>query len=149
MELDNIEKKIDTMPAEIPTAMPTAPAAAPQLSLAQIVEMIKTPKYEGTPVTIGTFTLVVPALTLKQLRGYIDEKALPNVSDLMEMGADALTDKVMPVVLAALRRNYPPITQEMIEEHTDLAQWQRLQTAVMGKSGIRVNKPGEAAPVAK
>jgi hypothetical protein len=95
----------------------------------------ETEKYEGEHLKIGNKVFIVPSLTVKQARDLwpkiinlnkgIDETNLP------EKHRDSLE-----IVLASLKRNYPALTFEELEDMIDLRQMKPVMQAVMGQSGL-------------
>jgi hypothetical protein len=100
----------------------------------------------GITLAMGGRDWVVPPLTLGQLRrlspdlGRITSGS--KVLDAETIGA------VVKIVVAALRRNYPDITDEAAEELLDLGNANAVLAAVLTGSGLRRGSPGEepAAP---
>jgi hypothetical protein len=95
----------------------------------------------GITIAMGGRDWIVPPLTLGQLR-----RLLPKVADMgrvdMQMD-DAQLGVVVEIVGAALRRNYPEITDAQIEEMLDMGNAQAVMDAVRGGSGLRQVRPGE------
>ena len=99
----------------------------------------------GTAVIMGGREWTVPPLTLGQLR-----RLMPKVRQLSEIGAEmgeAQIGVLVEIVAAALQRNYPDVTPEMVEGLLDLGNAGTVLNAVLTGSGLtlRARPPGEAA----
>lgn len=75
-----------------------------------------TERYEGTPVTVGDKTYIVPPLSLGKMRKY-----LPMIKQLTSgVELDALNDEHFEmssdIVFSSLKRNYPDLSKEFMEE---------------------------------
>lgn len=90
------------------------------------------PKYEGVSMKIGGRELVIPPLSLKQVQKlYPTIEALQKESDpLKSMEAVSL------VVHAALKRNYPEMTLDEVDDMLDLGNFKAVIETVMGVSGF-------------
>lgn len=96
----------------------------------------------GISIQMGGRDWLVPPLTLGQLR-----RLLPKVRELTEIGAgmgEAQIDTLIEIVSAALGRNYPDATPELVADMLDLGNAQTVLAAVLTGSGLR---PGEARAV--
>ena len=89
-------------------------------------------KFEGVSITLGGRKLIVPALTIKQVRVTLadDLKALDDKDANVSMMAG------QRVILAAIRRNYPEMSEEFIEDSLDLNNYKAVLSAIMGASGL-------------
>lgn len=93
---------------------------------------------DGQTITLGGRTFVAPPAPLSCIRKYYDVFA----------GSNAPTLPIMAdVVFAALKRNYPDLTQDECEEkYVDVGNLREAFKAVMLVSGAQETKPGEAEP---
>jgi purine nucleoside permease len=99
-------------------------------------------KYHGVPVFMDGREWIVPALGVKQFKEH--HKAL--TADMGELTAENFINKLdqtLPIIAAALRRNYPDITIDKLEEMVDMATFPILLKAIAAASGMRVAAPGE------
>ena len=93
----------------------------------------------GVTITMGGRDWLVPPLTLGQLR-----RLMPKVRQLTEIGASMGETQIgvlVEIVAAALQRNYPEATAEMVENLLDLGNASAVLNAVLTGSGL---KPGGA-----
>ena len=93
----------------------------------------------GVAVAMGGQDLIVPPLTLGQLR-----RLMPKVRQLTEIGAsmgEAQINVLIDIVTAALQRNYPETTPDKVENLLDLGNASAVLNAVLTGSGL---KPGGA-----
>jgi hypothetical protein len=104
------------------------------------MENTEKPKYEGQPVFMNGQEWIVPPLSLKDFRKHF--KTLTDTDITAENVLDKLCEKV-PVLLAALQRNYPDLTAEQLEEMLDVVTFNKCVSAVTTGSGLRPVKPGE------
>lgn len=90
---------------------------------------------DGVPIKLGAETLTVPALNFRQLEKYSDILA-----SFSKWGTQpnpyAEMPKVLPVIHAAVARNYPDYTMEELQDNVDMSNYRRIFEAVMGVSGI-------------
>jgi len=70
---------------------------------------------DGTPISMGGSEWIVPPLTIQQ---YL--RLLPIIKQAMSSQDDQAVPLVVEVVTAALQRNYPNLTAEMVENMLDL-----------------------------
>ena len=99
----------------------------------------------GVTVTMGGRDWLVPPLTLGQLRGL-----MPRVRQLTEIDASMSEVQIgvlIEIVAAALQRNYPDATAEMVENLLDLGNAGTVLNAVLTGSGLRLREDrlGEAS----
>ena len=104
------------------------------------------PKYDGVAVYMDGREWIVPALSLRQFREhyvnlFLDPKVTP------ENYHEFLIARI-PVILAALQRNYPDVTEEQLLDMIDLRTFIMLMGAIQDRSGLRPAPPGEERPVA-
>ena len=100
---------------------------------------------EGVKINIGGVDYVAPPLNfrqIRQLRPVIDKMAdATQVSNF----SDEQIDNIITIVHAALSRNYPDITKEVLEDALDLGNMAKVIQAIMGVSGFiqGEEQPGE------
>ncbi len=99
----------------------------------------------GVTITMGGRDWLIPPLTLGQLR-----RLMPKVRQLTEIGAsmgEAQIGVLVEIVAAAVQRNYPDATADMVENLLDLGNANAVLNAVLTGSGLksRDNRVGEAA----
>lgn len=87
----------------------------------------------GIPMTIGTTEYVVPPLSLGSLEEYGEA-----IDDFQsgKLGLKGFSI-VIDVVLAALKRNYPDMTRDVVKNGIDLAEAGDFFANVMDISGLR------------
>ena len=103
------------------------------------------PPFEGELVKLGEREFIVPSLSVTQAR-----KLWPAILDLnrgvsLEDFPTKL-DQALPIILAALTRNYPEVTLEQLGEWVDVRNFPKLMKIVAGQSGMSL-KPGEDQPL--
>src|SRR5437763_14814607 len=101
----------------------------------------------GAAIAMGGQDWIVPPLTLGQLR-----RLMPKVRQLTEIGAsmgEPQIEVLVEIVAAALRRNYPEMTMQTVEELLDLGNAGAVLNAVLTGSGLkpRGSPLGEAVAV--
>ena len=96
---------------------------------------------EGIEIKIGDDLLIVPALSLKQVR--LLRSKIETMTD-GSFDADNMAT-VVEVVHAALTRNYPAITIDEVEDGLDMRNMAQAMNAVMAISGLE-KKPGGQPP---
>jgi len=99
----------------------------------------------GVTIAMGGRDWLVPPLTLGQLR-----RLMPKVRQLTEIGASMGETQIgvlVEIVAAALQRNYPEATVEMVENLLDLGNASAVLNAVLTGSGLKLrdSRLGEAA----
>jgi hypothetical protein len=90
----------------------------------------------GVTITMGGRDWLVPPLTLGQLR-----RLMPKVRQLTETDAsigEAQIGVLVDIVTAALQRNYPDATADMVEGLLDLGNAGAVLNAVLTGSGLRL-----------
>jgi hypothetical protein len=93
----------------------------------------------GVTIAMGGRDWLVPPLTLGQLR-----RLMPKVRELTEIGAgmgEAQIGVLVEIVAAALQRNYPEATPDLVENLLDLGNASGVLNAVLTGSGL---KPGDS-----
>lgn len=101
------------------------------------------PKYSGVPVWIGERRLVVPALSVMQIRAH-----RPVLSRYQTFGTQEPTDeeleKLIDCIGDAVRRNYPEVTSEWLAAELDMRSIPETMRALINQSELEVVRPGEA-----
>jgi hypothetical protein len=99
----------------------------------------------GVAVAMGGRDWLVPPLTLGELR-----RLMPKVRQLTEIGAsmgEVQIAVLVEIVTAALRRNYPDVTPEEVENLVDLGNAASVLNAVLTGSGLKLGgTPAGEAP---
>jgi len=99
----------------------------------------------GVTIAMGGQDWLVPPLTLGQLR-----RLMPKVRQLTEIGAsmgETQISVLVEIVAAALQRNYPEATADMVENLLDLGNASAVLNAVLTGSGLKLrdDRLGEAS----
>ena len=92
----------------------------------------------GVTITMGGRDWLVPPLTLGQLR-----RLMPRVRQLTEIDASMSEVQIgvlVEIVAAALQRNYPDATAEIVENLLDLGNAGAVLNAVLTGSGLRLRE---------
>lgn len=97
--------------------------------------------YRGTPIFMGGQNYVIPSLSVRQYRQF--EATLAGLAGVAADKASEHFTAMLPVIQAALSRNYPDITVEKLEELLDLSTFPLAIKAVCGNSGLKDAQPGE------
>jgi hypothetical protein len=90
----------------------------------------------GVTIAMGGQDWLVPPLTLGQLR-----RLMPKVRQLTEIGAsmgETQISVLVEIVAAALQRNYPEATADMVENLLDLGNASAVLNAVLTGSGLKL-----------
>jgi hypothetical protein len=98
----------------------------------------------GVKIGMGDAEWIVPPLTLGMMR-----RLLPQVMRLKDFGADMGGDEIdviVELVTAAMRRNYPDMTADRVEELVDLGNARHVVQAILFGSGLK--PAGEGMPAA-
>jgi hypothetical protein len=93
----------------------------------------------GIAILMGGREWTIPPLTLGQLR-----HLMPKIRQLSEIGpqmAEPQIDVLVEIVAAALQRNYPDISIQMVENLLDLGNAASVLHAVLTGSGLRPGGP--------
>ena len=104
------------------------------------------PKYEGVPVWMDGREWIIPPLSLGQFRKH--HGTLTNL-DATPQNWEELIATRTPIILGAIQRNYPDVTEEQLLEMIDLRTYREILEAIMHSSGMRAAQPGESQPVAE
>lgn len=99
---------------------------------------------DGTPVKIGRTVYQIPPLPFKKLMQLAPQIAVMNA---MARDAGSLTDEqfgaLVDIAHTAIRRNYPNVAREAIEDELDPVNIGKLTPAIMGLVGLGEAKPGQ------
>jgi hypothetical protein len=90
---------------------------------------------EGTSVRLSGRDLMIPPLTLgqvKRLTPLIEKIAVQGEN----LGGPEALDACVEVIHAAIKRNYPDMTKDEVEDLVDLRNVHEAISAVMGQSGL-------------
>lgn len=112
------------------------------------MDQAQKPKFDGQEFNLGGTVLVVPSLSVKQAKQFWPVIMELNQGVSVEQ-FPVFLEKSLPLIHAALTRNYPQLTLAELEELVDLANFRDLVRAIAAQSGLREVRPGEAIPVAK
>ena len=106
-------------------------------------------EFAGVPVKLGRCWYVLPALNAGALRRHATAiKAVQSSEPDEQIATCSL------LVYEALRRNYPHVTAEFVEDRVDMGNFQHLLEITMGISGLELvdhvaaeagNAPGQPA----
>ena len=101
--------------------------------------------FPGVTIAMGGQDWLVPPLTLGQLR-----RLMPKVRQLTGIGASMGETQIgvlVEIVAAALQRNYPEATADMVENLLDLGNASAVLNAVLTGSGLKLrdDRLGEAS----
>lgn len=103
----------------------------------------------GTKIIIDNAEYVVPPLTLGQLRNGVNDLMKRHDELVNEDGKlFELFDLRGQVILAAIKRNHPDMTEETLFNYLDLANLTPLWLQVLGQSGFTPGENPAAANVA-
>lgn len=104
--------------------------------------MVEEVKHDGRKVRIGGRDYIIPALSFRLLRVLeADLKLVGGGPETPETRAAALR-----VITACIRRNYPDVTEEQMEDELDLRNVMQVIEAIRGESGMEILQRGEAVP---
>lgn len=93
---------------------------------------------DGVSIKLGNEEYIVPPLSLKSLR-LLSEK-LNTLQDLSGLPSPEQISVMTECIHHAIRRNYPDLTQEALEDLLDLGNIQKVFPAVMSASGLDQKK---------
>lgn len=105
-------------------------------------------KFEGEAMRIGGQTFVVPSLSVKQARTLWPQILELNKDIALETFPEKL-DKALPIIHAALSRNYPALAIEDLGDMVDIRNFRAIMRAIAGQSGVLENRTGGDQPGAK
>jgi hypothetical protein len=102
------------------------------------------PKYDGVGVYMDGKEWVIPALSVRQFRQHYQTLL---DSDITPENYPMKMAERISIVLAAMQRNYPEITEEQLLDMIDLRSFLTIWLAIQSASGLRPATPGESQPV--
>jgi hypothetical protein len=99
-------------------------------------------KYLGAPVFMNGQNYYIPSLSTRDFRANYE---LLTQAEKEDAPKDALStfDAYIPIVGLAIRRNYPEVTDEQLEEWLDLTTFSLAIKAVQAASGATPVSEGE------
>lgn len=102
---------------------------------------------KGKEIAIGSETFIIPPLNFRQLEEHADALASFAEWDKSPNPYKEMKHAV-PVILSAVQRNYPEMTEDKLTDMVDLGNYRDIFEAIMGVSGIRdtVAPLGELKP---
>jgi hypothetical protein len=98
------------------------------------------PEFDGEEVQFGRTTrLVVPPLALGAVKKYAKR-----IAEFHKLPVEEQMQLTSEIALAALKRNYPDITAERVDDLVDLRNMPRVFQAVVQASGFTAQPTGNA-----
>jgi hypothetical protein len=97
-------------------------------------------KYPGVPVYLDGQNYYIPSLSTRDFRAHYETLTAAPAAD---GGAIEAFDRYIPIVLLAVNRNYPEVTQGQLEEWLDLYTFRQAIAAVQNASGMTPVTEGE------
>ena len=94
---------------------------------------------DGKELKIGEKVLVVPSLSIKQVRSLLPKMQTLQLGSFAEKDMDVCIE----IIRMALSRNYPDITVDEIEDSVDMTNMVPIVKAVMNLSGMDEKPAGE------
>lgn len=86
---------------------------------------------EGTKINLGGTDYIVPALNFRQLKEFdVQIRAIQKLGESGDPMRELVT--LVPVITAAIKRNYPDQTEESVTELLDLGNYKAVFEAVLG-----------------
>jgi len=90
------------------------------------------PSLEGLSITLAGQPWVMPSLNAVSARRHWERiRAMETSSEPDPIGL------TVTLVAECLRRNYPTVTDEWVDEHVDMDNWEALSAAVFGRGAFR------------
>ncbi len=102
-------------------------------------------KIPGTPINLGGIDFVMPPLNLDQVQQF--ESVLPTLGKQKTLLANI--NEGLPLLHAALSRNYPDLTLDDLRPLLDLGNFPTACEALVESSGYVESVPGEPRPPAR
>ncbi|HWR15169.1 MAG TPA: hypothetical protein VN577_10090 [Terriglobales bacterium] len=106
------------------------------------IKAVPAPPVEGQLFKLCGVDVTVPALKVKHLVKYASQ-----MQQLSKVTSDTPPEEIflaaLPIITAALQRNYPSLTSDDVTELLDVAVLPAVTISIMGGSGYRALKPGE------
>lgn len=101
------------------------------------------PRYQGVPVFVAGEMLLVPSLSMLQFQQFFEPLKAGWSGGEDQAAFDEGLATYIPIIGAALRRNYPEITDQDLLQNLDLLTFGVMVKAVQNASGLRPVTPGE------
>ena len=102
--------------------------------------MNQKPKFEGVPVWMDGQEWTIPPLSVRQFRAHYTTLL---DTDVTPENWQEKVESRLPILLAAVQRNYPDVTEEQLLDMLDLKTFNVAMQAIANASGLRAAKPGE------
>jgi hypothetical protein len=102
-------------------------------------------KIPGTPVNLGGMDYIMPPLNLDQVQEF--ESIIPKLGQRPTLRENL--EEALPLIHAALSRNYPEITIEDLRKILDLGNFSIACDALVTVSGYTKASAGEPAPASQ
>jgi hypothetical protein len=102
-------------------------------------------KIPGTPINLGGVEYVLPPLNLDQVRQF--EAAIPKLGTHPTLRENL--EEALPIIHAALSRNYPALKVEELGQIIDLGNFRAACDALIEVSGYTKAPAGEPAPASQ
>jgi hypothetical protein len=102
-------------------------------------------KYEGVPVYLNGRNYIIPSLSVKDLKLHYDTMTSSATEGIK---LSEVVENFFPVILSAIRRNYPEVTLENLYDWIDLNSFPKVVGAIRAATGLETTTTGEAAPTA-
>jgi hypothetical protein len=99
-------------------------------------------RYPGAPVYFNGQYYYIPSLSTRDFRANADKIA--NASE--EATVIETWDQYIPIIGLAIRRNYPEMSDELLEEHLDVYTFNKAYRACLNASGTEPVNEGEKEP---
>jgi hypothetical protein len=87
----------------------------------------------GIEIELGGEKFTVPPLNFRALREHMD--TIAGMTTGLPLSSEQL-DKSVALILTAIRRNYPELTRDALEERLDMANIKIVLPAILGASGF-------------
>jgi hypothetical protein len=109
----------------------------------QKIKDVPIPPIDGDPFTMCGQTVIVPPLKVKHLVKYAkDMQKLAGFNNATP--ADEAFTTALPIIHAALCRNYPTLTTDDVMELLDVSILSDVTLSIMGRSGYKKLAAGES-----
>jgi len=92
--------------------------------------------HEGMAVRMGGRDWIVPALNMRQVRYFEEKGALTRAFEVGPLSPPEDRSLALEIIHAAMGRNYPDLTVEVLEELLDLNNTPKVFLSIMGLSGL-------------
>lgn len=107
--------------------------------------------FSGVPMQLGDEEYIVPALSLSQVKALrasfsAMEKLRGEVQSLADEKFADLLDLTVPIIHAALARNYPTLDSASLYDLLDLDTMNQCLEIVLSASGLKRVRKGEPTP---